>query len=88
MRPNQLYVGGETVWARVGSYGWSAAVVTGTGRKFVKVHFPDRLECRYGKRTPDQLRPRNPKLNGKDKPAPSSLTEGPGPFFASHLEIA
>jgi len=77
LRPNQRYMGGENVWARVGSCGWSPAIVVRVGRKYLRVHFPERPAGgrRFGIRSLEELLPRNPKLNGKDRPAPDRSGE-------------
>lgn len=69
---------GEPVWAAMGDYGWSAAVVTREGSSpdyLYRVAFPQRGLNRKGKtksgeRHVTRLVSRRPSLNGKDKPRP------------------
>lgn len=64
---------GETVWASVGTYGWRAGIIRKIGPKQVHLEFTDRKNNplgKHGTRMPSTLRPRNPALQGKDKPSP------------------
>lgn len=60
-----------TVWASMGNYGYREAVVEFPGciRKFVPlIFFRNGKRVGFGKRSPDQCFPRDPTLNGSDKP--------------------
>lgn len=59
---------GQPVWAALGTVGWWPALVVKVARKWITVFIPGRYG--YGKRLPEQLKPRNLGLKGKDKPEP------------------
>ena len=69
MSRNDIKVGAP-VWASVGDTGWRSATVlclpARNGR--VAIEFADGSR---GTRRPENLRTRNPKLAGRDKPPPS-----------------
>lgn len=60
---------GQAVWAAQGTVGWRPAVITHVGYKWIHVLFNSGRKS-YGKRTPENLRPRNRGLDGLDKPEP------------------
>lgn len=68
MRVEQWHVG-QSVWA-TGRAGWRPAVITCVGYKWIKVLFQDGSQA-YGRRQPEQLRPRDRALAGEDKPTGS-----------------
>lgn len=68
---------GISVWARCGSFGWSAARIDRPGRTWITVDFvgkasdgSERLK-RCGRRLPTSLVAREPSKDGKDKPTPA-----------------
>jgi len=66
------YRRGDAVWAAFGSYGWSPRYVVKVGPRWVVIGTPTGVggvrPC--GKRRREELRPRVPAMNGKDKPTP------------------
>lgn len=64
---------GNTVWATFGSRGWRKATVLAIGQMRyeqtrIKLAFETGVGATTGHRKVSQLQPRNPELNGKDKP--------------------
>ena len=60
---------GQPVWAALGTFGWRPAVITGIGSVWIQVLFQSgKGAC--GKRQPEHLRSRDPRLRGEDKPQP------------------
>lgn len=68
---------GQPVWAQSKGTGWRPAVVLRAAPKFTYVQFQNEMRGR-GRRKPEQLRPRDPKLNGADKPRPLGADESQG----------
>jgi len=68
---------GDTVWARVGRYGWRPAVVEfpGETRVWVPLIF-ESGKCSHGRRLPADLRRRDPGLHGRDKPTVAEAAAG------------
>ena len=68
---------GDAVWASFGSHGWSPRYVVKLGVRWVYIGRPvgsaSLASC--GRRRREELRPRAPALNGKDKPAPMNYEE-------------
>jgi hypothetical protein len=67
------YAEGSTVWARYGTLKWRAAIVDRIGRKVLHLRFVapgTGKPLGKGKRDPRDVRPRDTKAHGKDKPAP------------------
>ena len=65
-----IWRGGTPCWARMGSYGWRLAWILFPGG--IKTYVPLQFDNgSHGSRLPEDLRPRDPKLNGKDKPSPA-----------------
>ena len=79
---------GAAVWARMGAYGWSAAFVSKVCPKNIHITFPERGGRGKGRRKPDELRPRDPALRGRDKPPSHKAQRPPADLTAessSHL---
>lgn len=70
---------GDTVWATMGSYGWRAGTILCIGTNRVRLTW-DTGRQEHGLRLPIELRHRDPRAKGKDKPRPpcTDETEGKG----------
>ena len=60
---------GQPVWAAQGTVGWRPASITHIGRKWIEVIFSTGRRT-HGVRPLGYLRPRDPQLQGGDKPNP------------------
>lgn len=58
---------GQPVWAAQGTVGWRPASIVRVGYKWIEVIF-DSGKGSYGMRYPKDLRTRDPRLKGADKP--------------------
>lgn len=70
----RAFAPGSPVWAAYGGAGWRMALVEKIGRRKVQIAFVDPktgdVRRSFGSRLPEELRARDPKLGGKDKPRP------------------
>ena len=60
---------GQAVWAAQGTIGWRPASIVRVGYKWIEMIF-NSGKGSYGKRLPEYLRFRDPRLKGEDKPQP------------------